>query len=132
MHCQPFGLATLPRAGTPWEGKRGAEVWPCAPLLFKCAPQRTAAARRKSGSLLKTGAERAGDRDYDGSSDEAGNQITDQAAKRDSEQAEQPTRDSGPYDADKPRLSSKLTLTSIRSSRIGYLAHRVKDRSGWV
>jgi hypothetical protein len=34
-----------------------------APLLFKCAPQRTAAARRKSGSLLKTAAERAGDRD---------------------------------------------------------------------
>jgi hypothetical protein len=58
-----FRLATLPRAGTPWEGKRGVEVWLCAPLLFKCAPQRTAAARRKSGSLLKTAAERAGDRD---------------------------------------------------------------------
>jgi hypothetical protein len=38
-----FRLATLPRAGTPWEGKRGVEVWLCAPLLFKCAPQRTAA-----------------------------------------------------------------------------------------
>jgi hypothetical protein len=58
-----FRLATLPRAGTPWEGKRGVEVWLCAPLLFKCAPQRTVAARRKSGSLLKTAAERAGDRD---------------------------------------------------------------------
>jgi hypothetical protein len=57
-------LATLPRAGTPWEGKRGVEVWPCAPFaFFKCAPQRTATARRKSGSLLKTAAERAGDRD---------------------------------------------------------------------
>jgi hypothetical protein len=40
-----FRLATLPRAGTPWEGKRGVEVWLCAPLLFKCAPQRTAAAK---------------------------------------------------------------------------------------
>jgi hypothetical protein len=46
-------LATLPRAGTPWEGKRGVEVWPCAPFaFFKCAPQRTATARRKSGSLV--------------------------------------------------------------------------------
>src|SRR6266480_5598285 len=52
LHCQPFGLATLPRAGTPWEGKRGAEVWPCAPLLFNVPRKRTAAARRKSGSLL--------------------------------------------------------------------------------
>jgi hypothetical protein len=33
-----FRLATLPRAGTPWAGKRGVEVWLCAPLLFKCAP----------------------------------------------------------------------------------------------
>jgi hypothetical protein len=39
MHCQPIGLATLPRAGTPWEGEKGRRGWPCAPSLFKWAPQ---------------------------------------------------------------------------------------------
>jgi hypothetical protein len=44
--------------------------------------------------------------------------------------AEQPTRDSGPYDAEQPRLSSKVTLTSSRSSRIG--TSRIVPRTGAV
>jgi hypothetical protein len=52
-------------------------------------------------SLLETTTEQAGDRNYDASSDEASNQITDPtAAERDAKEAQQPTRDSGPYDAE--------------------------------
>jgi hypothetical protein len=63
-----------------------------------------------SCSLLKTAAERAGDRDQDASSDEAGNQIADPSGERDTENAQQPAGDSGSYDAEynvhqKPHLA---------------------------
>jgi hypothetical protein len=46
--------------------------------------------------LLKAAAERSRDPDQDANSDEAGNQIADPTAKRDTEA----TGDSGPYDAE--------------------------------
>jgi hypothetical protein len=83
---RPFAFALVGAAGS-------------APLLAEVGPQRGGDAI--SSSLLKTAAERADDRDQDASSDEAGNQITDPtAAERDAKRAKQPTRDSGPYDAE--------------------------------
>jgi hypothetical protein len=48
---------------------------------------------------LKSACKRADDRDQDASSDEAGNQIAHPTRECDTEKAEQPTSDSGPWKA---------------------------------